>query len=674
MEVAAAKGFSRLHRIASRPSAQPGTRSTWTIQDTLWTAGWFLIALTLRGFLTARVEGVMDDDQSVVGLMALDIAHGRRWPIFFDGQRYMGALEAYVAAVFVKLFGHSPQTIAFAPTLAIALFVGGQYALWRVWADRGTAHLAALLASICAPMLAVWSVAPRGAYSEVLLWALPVLGIYRALVKPDRQPISTKWQFAWGFLLAIGYYLNPLALIVYITLLLDWILGRHGAEFRRERSLSGSWVKSRWAFLAWVGLALGFVSALAVFCHADLRDSKVRYVFGLDLVPETLVTKLVAAVGIFGLLGLAAWWTGALKRFNKLLLGNASAALGGLAAFGPSLFYNLRIVLGWAPRDPSLPMWIRAPWTAGVNLRDGVRALAPLVGADARAGVFSLISNPSFRLPAPVWPGLASGLVLCSPIAIVVVITLVVKAGWSERHAWQSFWSLKGAGPTFPTVLMLLGLIVTLGLYLLQATSPDSSSMRYLLPAWIFLPGLLALGLRRCAPKVRMAALCLLFGLWGAAQVNIWADMGRPAPMRALANGLVFRGVRGIVAPTAIALPVANLTAGEVGAFDFQPDWPRLRDRYIDRFPLNRPVVCVFDRPRPGKSGESGKSQVRWQDQELARRLEALARIYPARVHFAWKVDSYEIWEADLPLSEVVDIQAYPLPETGPSAKVAASR
>ena len=43
----------------------------------------------------ARIEGALDHDQSVVGLMALDIAAGRRWPVFFDGQRYMGALEPY---------------------------------------------------------------------------------------------------------------------------------------------------------------------------------------------------------------------------------------------------------------------------------------------------------------------------------------------------------------------------------------------------------------------------------------------------------------------------------------------------------------------------------------------------------------------------------------------------
>ena len=34
------------------------------------------------------------------------------------------------------------------------------------------------------------------------------------------------------------------------------------------------------------------------------------------------------------------------------------------------------------------------------------------------------------------------------------------------------------------------------GLYLLQGTSPNASSIRYLIPVWVALPGLLASGLR----------------------------------------------------------------------------------------------------------------------------------------------------------------------------------
>ncbi len=156
--------------------------------DTAWTLAWMLIGLLARAPLLARIEGALDHDQSIVGLMALDIAAGERWPVFFDGQRYMGAVEPYTAAALVRLFGHSPVVVALAPWLFFGLFAAGQFVLWRTWSDRATGHLAALLTVVCAPMLALWSIVPRGGYIEVVAWALPVLGIYRRMIRPGDAP------------------------------------------------------------------------------------------------------------------------------------------------------------------------------------------------------------------------------------------------------------------------------------------------------------------------------------------------------------------------------------------------------------------------------------------------------------------------------------------------------
>lgn len=153
--------------------------NAWSSSDSLLTAAWALVAMLARGPLVARIEGVLDHDQSIVGLMALDIAAGRRLPIFFDGQRYMGAIEAYLAALFVAIFGHSPVIVALSPLVFFGLFAAGQYAIWRIFHDRSTGHLAALISVLGAPMLALWSVVPRGGYVELMTWALPVLAIYR---------------------------------------------------------------------------------------------------------------------------------------------------------------------------------------------------------------------------------------------------------------------------------------------------------------------------------------------------------------------------------------------------------------------------------------------------------------------------------------------------------------
>src|SRR4051794_41698486 len=105
----------------------------WTTRDTAWALGWMVVGIAVRALLVARIEGALDHDQSIVGLMALDIAAGRRWPIFFDGQRYMGAIEPYVAALCVALFGHTPVVIALAPWLFFGLFVAGEDGPLRCW-------------------------------------------------------------------------------------------------------------------------------------------------------------------------------------------------------------------------------------------------------------------------------------------------------------------------------------------------------------------------------------------------------------------------------------------------------------------------------------------------------------------------------------------------------------
>ena len=151
--------------------------------------GWFVLALAARAPFVARIEGILDHDQSIVGLMALDIAAGRRFPIFFDGQRYMGAVEPYVAGLLVALFGHSPVVVALAPWLFFGLFVAGQYVLWRCWGDRLTGHLAALVSVLCcADAGALGDRAARGIHRAACLGDSGPGGLSR--LDPHRAPRS----------------------------------------------------------------------------------------------------------------------------------------------------------------------------------------------------------------------------------------------------------------------------------------------------------------------------------------------------------------------------------------------------------------------------------------------------------------------------------------------------
>jgi hypothetical protein len=286
-----------------------------------------------------------------------------------------------------------------------------------------------------------------------------------------------------------------------------------------------------------------------------------------------------------------------------------------------------------------------------------VKALGPLVGCDPDAPATLLLSQ-GVALPAHVWPAVTQFLRWLSPAVVGLVVAIVVLVAWRDREAWRRVWTLRGAEPTPPTALALLGLAIAGTLYLLQATSPNSSSIRYLVPVWVVLPGLVASGLRALRVPARSLAAGLLVLAWGTAQVNLWADIGRPSPVRPLVRELERRGIRVIIAQTPVAIVVANLSGGSVGAQEYHPFWPRLRQRYAGRFVPGQPVTCVADRDFPWEEGGSFGWSPR---QDLARALGALALEHPGRVRRAWRIDHFEVWEVDWALSKPFREAASPL-------------
>lgn len=616
-------------------------------------AVWGLIAVVVRVPFVFRIEGALDHDQSVVGLMALDIAAGRRFPLFFDGQRYMGAVEAYVAAAFVRAFGHAPGVVALAPLLAFGVFAAGQYAVWSRWRGRTTGHLAAALTVIGSPMLGLWGLVPRGGYVEFLAWALPTLWAYREVARPGRADVSPARQAAWGFWLALGYFLNPLSWTVYATIALDWVLGRHGADLRRERGLSPRCFDSRVAPFLWLTAGVILVVALAAFCHVDphagATGSPYVALDGLRRGPGALA---LGAVGVLGLLATMAWWTRGPARLYDRLKEQPWVIAGVLAAWSPFVAFAALVRAGVYSSAPSLPVWIGAPWKAGANTRTAVRALGSLVGCDPRA-LETVFVGQGVLPPEPGLPALANALIGMSPLVVITAIALIAAAVWCDRDraSWADFFSFRRDDVAPPCPLSLGFLAVTVGLYLLQGTSPNASSVRYLVPAWVVLPGLIACGLCAIPRRIAVPAGAFLLATWGVAQGLVWTDLGRPTPTPPLAAELSRRDVRAIVAPTPVALMVANLSHGNVGALEYQSIWPRLGDRYRTRFSTGRPVVCVADRRFPWAiRGEGGWAP----GQDFGRHLRGLAARHPGRVRPAWTVGPFEIWEADLPLADVL--------------------
>lgn len=78
-----------------------------------WLVGAGLVMLVLaRAYPLFAWSGAhFDSDQGVVGLMAKHIGEGRAFPLFFYGQSYMLAVEAWLAAPFIALAGTTVQAL-----------------------------------------------------------------------------------------------------------------------------------------------------------------------------------------------------------------------------------------------------------------------------------------------------------------------------------------------------------------------------------------------------------------------------------------------------------------------------------------------------------------------------------------------------------------------------------
>ncbi|MGC8639440.1 MAG: hypothetical protein ACP5XB_06130 [Isosphaeraceae bacterium] len=629
-------------------------RKPWSAEDWAAVACWFTLALAARLPFLARSEGALDHDQSVVGLMALDIAAGRRLPIFFDGQRYMGAVEAYVAAVFTRLLGHAPSTVALAPLLFFALFVAGQFGVWRLWKDRRTGHLAALLTLFAAPLLTVWGFIPRGGYVESLAWALPTLAVYRVATRPSAGPLSPARQAGWGFLLALGYFINPLSQIVYVTLAVDWTFGCHGDDLRQRRARTWHWLDRPGAPLIWLAAGLVWLSVVAAFTHVDPRNtlSDSPYVFcaGLASGPWDAV---LGGAGAGLLLAISAWWTRFPQRLYRALVKRPWFLLGMLVALSPFVLHFVLVRVGVVEPAKMLPVWPRAPWKAWPNIRNLVGSAGVLIGSGPVA-IDTVINGQGLALPSRRLPRLAGLLDRVSPLLIAIVVVLLMRIAWSERGRLARLAALRGMGPSGPVALTLLYLTAALGLYLLQGTCPDSSSVRYLVSVWVALPGLLAVGILALPARRAWPVAALLVIPWGLAQWSLLADMDRDCPVRPLADELERRGCRVVVTTTPQALIVANLSHGNVGAVEYRPIWNRLGKRYLGRLTAGSPVLCVTDRLFPWAFGGRDK----WdQDQDLEKHLRGLARRHPGHVRHAGTVATFDLWEVDLPLPEILALE-----------------
>src|SRR5262245_42380289 len=144
--------------------------------------GWllaFVVAGALVRIALLRAPDVWYDE-ATTGLMGLAVLRGA-FPVYFFGQPFMGALDAYLAAPLYVTLGISVRTLKVLPLVLVLAWMA--LTVWLAWEGFGrrAATFTAALLVIPPDFLLSWSVEARTHYQlSVVLGTLAVLLALRA--------------------------------------------------------------------------------------------------------------------------------------------------------------------------------------------------------------------------------------------------------------------------------------------------------------------------------------------------------------------------------------------------------------------------------------------------------------------------------------------------------------
>ncbi len=124
---------------------------------------WRLVLITQGWPLT-------NSDEATIGLMARHIAYNGEHPVFFYGQYYMGALEAYIGAALFPIFGTSLWTVRFGLLLMFILFLLSTYLLTNLLYSKSLALVTILWLSFSSSYIMGRQLSAIGGYPETLLF------------------------------------------------------------------------------------------------------------------------------------------------------------------------------------------------------------------------------------------------------------------------------------------------------------------------------------------------------------------------------------------------------------------------------------------------------------------------------------------------------------------------
>ncbi len=234
-----------------------------------------------------------NSDEGTMGIMALHIAHGQDYPVFFYGQNYMGSLEAYLGASLFYLIGPSLFALRLGLVCLFSLFLLTLYFLTKLLYTKKYALASIILLSFGSTEMLTRELKALGGVVETMLFGTLILLITSWLVLPSLLTSHRSRVAAYGLLglvMGLGIWSHMLVVpFVCVSFVLLFLFCR--AERRTRTTLS-----------LVLGLLIGLFPLLLYNVEYPLQNSLVtiwqlhRLGGGPELIPFTFWDQIVGSV------------------------------------------------------------------------------------------------------------------------------------------------------------------------------------------------------------------------------------------------------------------------------------------------------------------------------------------------------------------------------------------
>ncbi len=175
------------------------------------------IGVALKATILATHSITFDADEAILALMARHILRGEH-PLFFYGQSYMGALDAYLTVPFFLIFGQTVVALRLLQITLYAAVVVTTYGLaLRLSADPLAASAAALLVSLPPVLFSLYTSSTLGDYGETLVLNNLLFLIGWDIVTGRKE--SAGWWLAAGILAGVGWWSMGLIVVSLVPLI-----------------------------------------------------------------------------------------------------------------------------------------------------------------------------------------------------------------------------------------------------------------------------------------------------------------------------------------------------------------------------------------------------------------------------------------------------------------------